>query len=100
VFEDPDVVKLDRFPNRHTSFGIGIHRCLGSNLARAMFRTIVTQALERMPDYRIVEDGAERYQSIALVNGFISVRATFSPGVKVPVDVEPLRRGRGGGTAS
>jgi cytochrome P450 len=86
VFEDPDVVKLDRFPNRHTSFGIGIHRCLGSNLARAMFRTIVTQVLERMPDYRIVENGAERYQSIALVNGFISVRATFSPGVKVPVE--------------
>jgi cytochrome P450 len=94
VFEDPDVVQLDRFPNRHTSFGIGIHRCLGSNLARAMFRTIVTQVLERMPDYRIVEGGAERYQSIALVNGFISVTATFSPGVKVPVDAEPLHRGR------
>jgi cytochrome P450 len=90
VFEDPDVVKLDRFPNRHASFGIGIHRCLGSNLARAMFRTIVTQVLERMPDYRITENGAERYQSIALVNGFISVKATFTAGVKVPVDAGPL----------
>jgi cytochrome P450 len=92
VFEDPDVVKLDRFPNRHTSFGIGIHRCLGSNLARAMFRTIVTQVLERMGDYRIVDGGAERYQSIALVNGFVSVKATFTPGAKVPVDQAPLHR--------
>jgi cytochrome P450 len=86
VFEDPDQVKLDRFPNRHASFGIGIHRCLGSNLARAMFRTIVTQVLERMPDYRIIENGAERYQSIALVNGYVSIRATFTPGQIVPVD--------------
>jgi cytochrome P450 len=93
VFEDPDVVKLERFPNRHASFGIGIHRCLGSNLARAMFRTIVTQVLERMPDYRIAPGGAERYQSIALVNGFISIRATFSPGAKVPVDAAARRVG-------
>jgi cytochrome P450 len=80
IFEDPDVVKLDRFPNRHASFGIGIHRCLGSNLARAMFRTIVTEVLTRMPDYRIIPNGAQRYTSIALVNGFVSIKATFTPG--------------------
>ena len=86
VFEDPDVVKLDRFPNRHASFGIGIHRCLGSNLARAMFRTIVTEVLTRMPDYRIVENGAQRYTSIALVNGFVSIRATFTPGAPIAAE--------------
>jgi len=85
VFEDPDEVRLDRFPNRHTSFGIGIHRCLGSNLARAMFRTIVVEVLERMPDYRIADGGAEKYQSIALVNGYVSVRASFTPGLQVPL---------------
>jgi cytochrome P450 len=83
IFEDPDEIRLDRLPNRHTSFGIGIHRCLGSNLARAMFRIIVTQVLRRMPDYRIAENGAEKYESIALVNGYVSVRVTFTPGVRV-----------------
>jgi cytochrome P450 len=85
VFEDPDEVKLDRFPNRHASFGVGIHRCLGSNLARAMFRTIVSQVLVHMPDYRIGVGAAERYQSIALVNGFVRIGARFTPGEPVPV---------------
>ena len=85
AFEDPDEVKLDRFPNRHASFGVGIHRCLGSNLARAMFRTIVTQVLVRMPDYRIGVGAAERYQSIALVNGFVRIAARFTPGEPLPV---------------
>jgi len=34
VFENPDEVIMDRFPNRHTTFGIGVHRCLGSHIAR------------------------------------------------------------------
>jgi cytochrome P450 len=91
AFEEPDEIKLDRFPNRHAAFGIGIHRCLGSNLARAMFRTILTQVLGRMPDYRIAEGGAEKYESIALVNGYIRIKATFTPGVRVsnvlPVEI-------------
>jgi cytochrome P450 len=89
VFDDPDEIRLGRLPNRHASFGIGIHRCLGSNLARAMFRVILAQVLQRMPDYRIVENGAEKYESIALVNGYVRVRATFTPGPRVP-NVMPL----------
>ena len=34
VFADADEVVIDRAENRHTAFGLGIHRCLGSNLAR------------------------------------------------------------------
>src|SRR5690606_5584191 len=33
VFDDPDTVVLDRQRNRHLAFGVGIHRCIGSNLA-------------------------------------------------------------------
>src|SRR6201999_63529 len=41
VFAAPAEVRPDRSPNRHLAFGVGQHRCLGSNLARTMFRVMV-----------------------------------------------------------
>ncbi len=37
AFERPDEVIIDRFPNRHMSFGVGVHRCIGSYFARTEF---------------------------------------------------------------
>jgi cytochrome P450 len=34
AFEAPEEFQLDRAKNRHVAFGLGIHRCVGSNLAR------------------------------------------------------------------
>src|SRR5260370_37469200 len=31
VFPEPNQIDLERKGNRHTSFGLGIHRCIGSN---------------------------------------------------------------------
>lgn len=80
AFEDPDEVVLDRFPNRHAAFGLGVHRCIGSNLARMSFKTMLTGVLERLPDYRLVPGGAVRYEDIGTINGFQHLPATFSPG--------------------
>ena len=38
VFEDPDTFLMDRSPNRHVAFGVGIHRCVGAPLARQEFK--------------------------------------------------------------
>ena len=38
AFPDADRFVIDRFPNRHVAFGLGIHRCPGSHLARAQFK--------------------------------------------------------------
>ena len=52
-FPDPDRCILDRQANRHLGFGAGVHRCLGSNLARLEFHIGLEQVLTRMPDYAL-----------------------------------------------
>lgn len=54
-FEDADKFVVDRFPNRHLAFGAGIHRCIGSNLARLEARVALEELLTRIPDYRVVD---------------------------------------------
>ena len=78
-FDRPDEVILDRFPNRHCAFGIGIHRCLGSNIARHQFDVVLEQALRRLPDYEVDRDAAEPYPT-QITPGWIKVPATFTPG--------------------
>lgn len=55
VFEDPDQVILDRAKNPHIGFGVGIHRCAGSNLARMEMRVAIEEWLARIPDYRLAD---------------------------------------------
>ena len=47
VFDDPDVVKIDRRDNEHVGFGWGIHACMGSHLARAEAIAFLTKLLDR-----------------------------------------------------
>jgi cytochrome P450 len=83
VFTDPDNVVLDRKGNRHFSFGIGVHRCVGSNVARTVFKTMLTAVLDRMPDYRCDADGAVHYECIGVIQGMRKLPATFTPGPTV-----------------
>jgi cytochrome P450 len=83
VFADPDKIVLDRKGNRHFSFGIGVHRCVGSNVARTVFKSMLTAVLDRMPDYRSDPDGAVHYESIGVIQGMRHLPATFTPGRKV-----------------
>jgi len=52
-FENPDEVILDREKNRHAAFGLGIHRCLGSNLARMELRVAIEVWLEKIPNFEL-----------------------------------------------
>ena len=53
-FSDADEVRFDREVNRHIAFGGGIHRCLGSHLARLELRVALREWHKRIPDYQIV----------------------------------------------
>ena len=57
VFPDPDTVILDRAHNRHVAFGIGIHRCAGSNLARMEMVVALSAFLERIPEFHLDDTG-------------------------------------------
>jgi cytochrome P450 len=58
VFEDPGLVQLDRAKNRHAAFGLGRHRCLGSNLARIELRVALEEWLARYPDFELSDPSA------------------------------------------
>ncbi len=54
-FDDAEVVRFDRSVNRHLAFGGGVHRCLGSHLARLELRVALREWHSRIPDYSIAE---------------------------------------------
>jgi cytochrome P450 len=57
-FDRADEVIIDREVNRHAAFGLGIHRCLGSHLARMEFRIALEVWLERIPEFTLADPGA------------------------------------------
>ncbi len=82
AFPDPDRVILDRFPNRHLAFGLGIHRCAGMHLARLELKEVVAQVLRKLPDYEVDEAKVQPYPSQPMASGYKGVTATFTPGLK------------------
>jgi cytochrome P450 len=53
VFEAAQEFRIDRAINRHVAFGLGIHRCLGSNLARLELKVAIQEWLRAFPDYAL-----------------------------------------------
>ena len=60
-FVDADRVLIDRADNRHVAFGLGIHRCLGSNLARLEMRVAIETWLARIPEFVLADPDAVRW---------------------------------------
>jgi cytochrome P450 len=58
MFPDPDRVVLDRAHNRHIAFGVGIHRCAGSNLARMEMNVALSVFLARIPEFSLEDPDA------------------------------------------
>ena len=58
AFDRPDDVIIDRLENRHAAFGLGIHRCLGSNLARLELRVAIEELLAAIPEFELADPEA------------------------------------------
>jgi len=58
---DPDFLPnadefvIDRQVNRHSAFGLGIHRCLGSNLARMEIKVALEEWMARIPEFELTD---------------------------------------------
>jgi len=80
VFSCPADIDLERQPNRHMAFGVGEHRCLGSNLARTMFQVMMTEILTRLPDFTMIADEPVRFRDASAVYAPRGLRIRFTPG--------------------
>jgi cytochrome P450 len=58
AFKDADQFIIDRAENRHVAFGLGIHRCAGSNLARLELRVAIEEFIKRYPRFELADAAA------------------------------------------
>ena len=79
MFPDADKVIIDRKENRHAAFGLGIHRCIGSNLARMEMTVAVQEWLKRIPEFRLDRSKPMRW-SAGTVRGPRTMPLLLGPG--------------------
>lgn len=75
-FPDADRFDITRSPNRHLAFGLGIHFCLGSALARTEARLGFGRLLERLPNLQLASETPDWNQN-TLIRGLRSLPLTF-----------------------
>jgi cytochrome P450 len=81
--EDSDSINIERKPNKHMTFGVGAHFCIGAALARMQLNLTLSRTLQRMPDLRVDLDSVVQPASIGIVKGLKSVPGTFTPGKRI-----------------
>ena len=75
-FPDADQVLLDREANRHVTFGLGPHRCVGSHLARLELQIVIEEMLRRLPGFRL-KDGFVPKRYMNQVAGVEEIQLTW-----------------------
>ncbi len=78
-FERPDDLDITREPNRHLSFGQGVHYCVGAPLARLEGQIAINTLLQRFPDLRLaVPPQAPRRRRSLGLRGLVSLPVALS----------------------
>ncbi|MGB8362987.1 MAG: cytochrome P450 [Rhizomicrobium sp.] len=79
IFEDPDRLDIERFPNRHLAFGTGPHQCLGMHLARLELKVMFEQFLQRVEKIEIAGEPENVYAIATGGYKHFPVRMTVRP---------------------
>jgi cytochrome P450 PksS len=78
IFENADEIDITREPNKHLSFGQGIHFCVGAPLARLEAQIAINTLLLRMPDLHLrVDIGSLRWRPSMLLRGLEGLPVAF-----------------------
>jgi unspecific monooxygenase len=71
VFEEPDELRVDRTPNNHVAFGVGVHFCLGAPLARMELFESLTSLATTLPALELA--GEPESRGTFVLRGYHSV---------------------------
>lgn len=82
AFEAPTEYRLNRPPNRHLSFGWGIHTCPGAALARMELRVLLEELLRRLPDLRVAVEKPDYHFGGGDYVFIETLPVTFTPGAR------------------
>ena len=76
VFDNPQHFNIERRPNPHVAFGVGIHYCLGAALAQLEAEVAFTRIAQQLPDLRLA-DPPVRWRSSHLLRQLESLPVEF-----------------------
>src|SRR5687767_394149 len=80
IFDHADELDLEREPNKHLSFGQGVHFCIGAPLARLESQIAINTFLRRIPNLKLgVAPDSLRWRPSMLLRGLESLPISFSP---------------------
>jgi cytochrome P450 len=65
-YDEPDRFDVTRDAERHLSFGVGIHFCLGAALARLESRVALEETFARFQEWEVDLDHAERFRTTSV----------------------------------
>ena len=77
LLTDPHGINFHRLENRHLTFGLGAHRCLGSHLARLELHLVYEEWHKRIPDYHVTPGTNPRVRWPCGTTGLESLHLTF-----------------------
>jgi unspecific monooxygenase len=78
VFDAPDEFRVDRDPNNHLAFGVGVHFCLGAPLARMELAESVTTLFDTVPDLELAGEPESRGTFVLRGHRRVPVRGTHA----------------------
>lgn len=78
-FPDPERLDIGRNPNRHQSFGHGVHFCLGAPLARLEMRIVLERMLKKFQWLHIVPEAPLQQAQSSIIFGVQHLPVTFQP---------------------
>ncbi len=78
VFTDPDTFDVDRDPNNHLAFGVGVHFCLGAPLARMELAESLPALFETFPDLALAGEPVSRGTFVLRGYRSVPVRGTHA----------------------